>query len=88
MHEIVAQHATRIAELCRQFGVARLEVFGSAGGGGAFDPARSDIDLLVEFASPGLEYRHFFDLKAALEQVIGRESTSWSARPSNKAAIP
>ena len=37
-----------VAELCREFGVARLSVFGSALRDD-FDAGRSDVDLLVEF---------------------------------------
>lgn len=37
-----------MAQLCREFGVARLSVFGSAVRDD-FDAERSDIDLLVEF---------------------------------------
>jgi uncharacterized protein len=45
----------KIAEICRRHGIARLEVFGSVLRDD-FDPARSDVDLLVEFlpgATPG-----------------------------------
>jgi len=37
-----------MAQLCREFGVARLSVFGSAVRDD-FDVERSDVDLLVEF---------------------------------------
>lgn len=37
-----------MAQLCREFGVARLSVFGSAVRDD-FDAERSDVDLLVEF---------------------------------------
>lgn len=37
-----------VAKLCREFGVARLSVFGSALRDD-FDAERSDVDLLVEF---------------------------------------
>jgi len=40
-----------VAELCRRFHVRTLDVFGSAVTG-RFDPARSDIDFLVEFEEP------------------------------------
>jgi predicted nucleotidyltransferase len=38
-----------IRALCREYGVARLDVFGSATTD-AFDPDRSDIDFLVDYA--------------------------------------
>ena len=63
----------RVAELCRRFGVLRLDVFGSAVRDD-FDPERSDIDLLVRLEDvPPVEYsRHYFDLKEALERLLGR----------------
>lgn len=60
--------------LCRRFGVVRLDVFGSAVTG-RFDPARSDLDLLVAF-EPGHErtgIRGYFDFKDAVEALFGRE---------------
>lgn len=67
-------HHEELRELCRRFGVRRLEVFGSAARGGDFDPARSDVDLLVEFQpmSPGAYADAFFDLKESLEQLFDR----------------
>lgn len=38
-----------LAALCRRFRVRRLDLFGSAAAAGGFDPARSDLDLLVAF---------------------------------------
>lgn len=62
-----------IAALCRRHGVRRLDVFGSAATD-AFDPARSDVDLLVEF-EPDANARTldaYFDLKESLEALLGR----------------
>jgi len=39
-----------IAEVCRRFGVERLDVFGSAAQG-RFDPQRSDFDFIVRFSA-------------------------------------
>lgn len=50
MIELIEQHRTRIAELCRKYSVKRLDLFGSAAAG-TFDPQSSDIDLMVEFTS-------------------------------------
>jgi hypothetical protein len=53
--------------------VLRLYVFGSASTD-AFDPARSDVDFLVEFG-PDVAYGLFGDylsLKEALELLLGR----------------
>jgi hypothetical protein len=73
MHPLIQQKSVDIAELCRRYGVRRLEVFGSAARGGDFDPERSDADFLVEFepgADPGLS--GFLELKESLERVLGR----------------
>lgn len=50
MHAEILRHRETLAALCRQYCVARLDVFGSAARGVDFDPERSDVDLLVEFA--------------------------------------
>ena len=50
MHAEILRHRETLAALCRRHGVARLDVFGSAARGLDFDPERSDVDLLVEFA--------------------------------------
>ena len=62
-----------MAELCWQFQVWRLELFGSAAGGD-FEPHRSDVDLLVEFKPGGaLKALHqYFGLKDALESLLNR----------------
>lgn len=44
----LSAHLEAIRELCRAHGVTRLDVFGSALIA-AFDPARSDIDFVVEY---------------------------------------
>lgn len=63
MHPAILSRREEVALVCRRFGVARLDVF---------DPARSDVDVLVSFAvdqEPGLG--GFLDFKAALEAVLG-----------------
>jgi len=74
MHaEIVAKRGD-VAALCQRYGVARLDVFGSAATGTDFDSERSDIDFLVAFQSdiePTLD--QFFGLEAALSDLFGRE---------------
>lgn len=64
---------TEIARLCAKFGVRRLELFGSAARG-AFDPACSDLDFLVEFDAAGAmtPFEQYFGLKETLEQLFGR----------------
>ena len=71
-----------IRELCREYHVAKLEIFGSATRAD-FDPDRSDIDMLVEFA-PGTDLgpwmSRFFDLQGQLEVVLGRKVDLLMAR--------
>ncbi len=60
----------RLDELCRRYGVARLEVFGSVARGDADET--SDLDLLYELA-PGAKLGwEIEDLKDALSQLFGR----------------
>jgi predicted nucleotidyltransferase len=74
MHAEIAERKEELVALCRRYGVARLEVFGSAARGFDFDAAASDADFLVEFLGesqlPALE--QFFGLADALEQLLGR----------------
>lgn len=75
MHALIAEKRESIAEICRRYGVRRLEVFGSAARGRDFDPARSDADFLVAFdreTSMSPLERHF-GLAEALEAVLGRK---------------
>jgi uncharacterized protein len=67
----IALHREELQELCRRFGVRRLDVFGSAARGD-FDPARSDVDFLVEFAAQDDDLAHFLDFKQALETLLDR----------------
>lgn len=54
-------------EICAEFGVARLGVFGSRlRGEGRID---SDLDVLVEFAHP--TFRNYMGLKRFLERLVG-----------------
>ncbi len=60
-----------VRELCRRHRVKTLEAFGSAVAG-AFDPAASDLDFLVEFEPMAVrDYAdNYFGLKEALEQLF------------------
>ena len=72
---ILAEHLEEIRALCREYGVLRLEVFGSVCTP-EFDPERSDIDFLVEYPD-GYDYgpwlARLFALEEALARVIGRK---------------
>ena len=63
----------QLAELCRRHGVRRLALFGSAQRED-FDPARSDLDFVVEFEAlpPGVYAHTYFALLEALKQLYGR----------------
>ncbi|HEY0555194.1 MAG TPA: nucleotidyltransferase domain-containing protein [Thermoanaerobaculia bacterium] len=73
MQPIIASHQGELLGLCKRFGVRRLEVFGSAAGE-RFDPARSDLDFLVELgpASPVEMADRYFGLLEALEILFAR----------------
>jgi uncharacterized protein len=70
---LIDEHRAQIAGLCRSFGVRRLDVFGSAVRED-FDPARSDVDFLVDFSSDDdrNRFRDYFALRDALERLLGR----------------
>ena len=63
----------QIDALCRRFHVRRLEVFGSALRDD-FNPARSDVDFLVEFdTSPDVNaFEAYFDLRQQLGELLSR----------------
>jgi uncharacterized protein len=64
----------QIEELCRRYGVRRLDLFGSAVAAGRFRPEASDLDFLVTFESPDAnDYaRRFFGFLHALEDLFER----------------
>ena len=73
MIEAVAERTGELERLCRQFGVRRLGLFGSAAGG-SYDSARSDLDFLVEFQPAACDdyANSYFGLLEALEGLFGR----------------
>ena len=70
----IREQSVAIENLCRRFRVRRLELFGSATGGG-FDPLTSDLDFLVEFDSlRSNEYADaYFGLLEELKKLFQRE---------------
>ena len=60
----------RIAEICRRYGVARLEVFGSVGRGK--ERPDSDVDVLYELAPGARLGWEIEDLTDELSEVLGR----------------
>ncbi len=74
MIDFIEQHRVKLEELCRRHHVKTLELFSSAADG-TFDPARSDLDFLLEFlpAAAGRPFHGYFDLKEELEQLFQRK---------------
>lgn len=72
MYRAPAERRDTLAALCRRFGVARLDVFGSAARGADFDPASSNADFLVEFDARADDLGNYLDFKEALEKLLGR----------------
>lgn len=72
MTSVITRHFVALAELCVRFRVARLAVFGSATTD-EYDPANSDVDLVVEFVplSPVERADAYFGLLEALEELLG-----------------
>lgn len=72
MIDLLARHKDAIAGLCRRHGIRQLHVFGSAATG-AFDPASSGLDFVVD---PGdydeTVHLRYLDLIADLEDLLGR----------------
>jgi predicted nucleotidyltransferase len=67
----ITQHREQIAELCRKYGVRKLELFGSAARED-FDPLQSDLDFFFEFdADPTALANRFFGLAEDLQQLLG-----------------
>jgi predicted nucleotidyltransferase len=67
------QAKPRVEKLCRELAVDELRLFGSAASDG-FDPASSDVDLVVNFHdhdAPGISDR-YFSLAEGLEEIFSR----------------
>jgi uncharacterized protein len=77
MHQVVTEKLPEIEALCRQLGIRRLDLFGSATGPD-FNAETSDIYVLVEFDvgpeyDPSFDYvGSYFGLKEGLEGLFGR----------------
>ena len=74
MHAAIADKREELTKLCQRYGVARLELFGSAARGTDFDPRTSDADFLVEFDSDGglPPFDQYFGFANALRDILGR----------------
>jgi len=71
MIALIEDNRNAIADLCRQYGVRKLAVFGSAAKD-TFNPATSDLDFAVDFSDygPGIAKR-FMRLLVSLEDLLG-----------------
>jgi uncharacterized protein len=71
MHASIRNHLPELSALCRQYGVRRLELFGSAAGR---RDRVGDLDFLVEFEAlaPDRYADSYFGLLEALERLFGQ----------------
>jgi predicted nucleotidyltransferase len=73
MTGLIEEHRADIDVLCRQYGVLRLDIFGSAATG-EFNAATSDLDFIATFAdteTPGYA-RRYLAFAEALEALFNR----------------
>lgn len=70
MIDLITRNQADIADLCRAFGVRKLEVFGSAATG-TFIPGQSDIDFIADLGEyePGVAKR-YLRFARCLEQLL------------------
>lgn len=73
MIPLIEENREAIAELCRQYGVQKLAVFGSAVNG-TWDPAHSDLDFVVDLGTydPDVTWR-LLGFGVAMEDLLGQE---------------
>lgn len=72
MLDVLRANQQSIAQLCAHYGVARLDVFGSALRGD-YQPGKSDIDLLIDFG-PMEGYQKavaYFSILDDLQALLG-----------------
>jgi len=72
MVDLIEKNRSDLERICKQYGVERLELFGSAASG-EFNPEKSDLDFLVRISpcTPGDHYERYFGLKETLEKLFG-----------------
>ena len=71
MNRVVQEKLKDIADLCKNRGVRRLALFGSAATD-SFDRSSSDLDLIVEFdpTSPVQHAHNYFGLMEDLQRLF------------------
>jgi len=74
MLDIIEKYLSEIQQICSQFNVSKLELFGSALSEN-FNQASSDIDLLVEFKplKQGQYADAYFGLLETIKNLLGRD---------------
>jgi len=75
MLSLIEEHREQLVAICEEFGIERLELFGSASTG-EFDPDRSDLDFLVTYPAGyamGPWLKRHFDLKERLADLFRRK---------------
>jgi uncharacterized protein len=77
MAPVIEQNLSKIQELCMQYGMQKMFVFGSAARGSDFK-ADSDIDLLYKLKKEVLdvpldERPDFFEMLFGFEEILGRK---------------
>ncbi len=72
MIALLETNRKKLIQLCHNYHVVRLEVFGSAARGNDFS-STSDIDFIVQFTKhPTINrFYQYFDFKDALENLLG-----------------
>ena len=76
MVQLIKEHFEQIEQLCHEYHVKQLEVFGSAVHEERFDAGKkSDLDFLVEFdeLEPGEHACTYFGFLFALQNLFGRD---------------
>jgi predicted nucleotidyltransferase len=75
MNPLIEQQREAIRAICREFGISRLELFGSAATD-AFDPTSSDVDFIVDYP-PDYDFgpwlARYFEFKERLEALLARQ---------------
>ena len=73
MVAIIQDKIKDVEALCKQYGVTKLELFGSAATG-EFNEETSDLDFLIEFdySKPMGASNQYFGFLRAMEDLFGR----------------
>ena len=73
MNRLIEDNREALKDLCKQYRVSRLELFGSATDD-RFDPETSDLDFLVEYLpqEPVAHARSYFGLLESLQDLFQR----------------